>query len=72
MLLVEPGDAAALSGAIGKVLADEKAASTLSDAAHRQAAKFSPEKTLALYKDLLCSLAHKRRPISLQAWQLEA
>lgn len=72
VLLVEPGDAAALSDAIGKVLADEKAASTLSDAAHRQAAKFSPEKTLALYKDLLCSLAHKRRPISLQPWQMEA
>ncbi|HKT85570.1 MAG TPA: glycosyltransferase family 4 protein [Novosphingobium sp.] len=72
VLLVEPEDAAALARAIGTVLADEAAANALSKAAQRQAAKFSPEKTLALYKDLLCSLAHKRRPISLQPWQLEA
>lgn len=72
VLLVEPDDPAALAGAIGTTLADEAAASALSEAAHRQAAKFSPAKTLALYKDLLCSLACKKRPISLQPWQLEA
>ena len=72
VLLVQAEDPAALAGAINTALTDEATASALSQAALRQAAKFSPEKTLALYRDLLCSLAHKKRPISLQPWQLEA
>lgn len=72
VLLVAPEDPAALAAAVGAVLTTPAAATSMSEAAHRQAAKFSQAKTLALYKDLLCSLAHKRRPISLQAWQLEA
>lgn len=72
VLLVKAEDPAALAGAISTALTDGTAASALSEAALRQAAKFSPEKTLSLYRDLLCSLAHKKRPISLQPWQLEA
>src|SRR3546814_1154009 len=45
VLLVQAEDPAALAGAINTALTDEATASALSQAALRQAAKFTPEQT---------------------------
>jgi phosphatidylinositol alpha-mannosyltransferase len=51
-LLVEPGDAAALAGALSRVLSDRTLADGLVSAGERRAAQFSMERLARSYVDL--------------------